>query len=392
MKPEPRWIHERPNWPEVRWDASVLAEPLAAVRYAQGHLLGKMQGLGFSPTQDVRLDTLTHDVVKSSAIEGERLPRAEVRSSIAKKLGMNTAGRVAPKRGHTRRGTVDVDGVVEMTLDATQHYARPLTPERLFAWHAALFPTGRSGLQRITVGAWRSEAAGAMQVVSGAAGKEKVHFEAPGAARLPDEMRAFCDWFNSENGSGKPPKKLDPVLKAGIAHLWFVTIHPFEDGNGRIGRAISDMALARADHRAERFYSLSAQMEARRKGYYQQLERAQRGGLNITAWLAWFLACLHQALKQADVASDRVLFKARLWDYLRKDEKPLNARQTRVLNALLDGAVRGVLNTAKYAKITQCSKDTALRDIQALTARGVLVQNDGGGRSTSYRLVSKLPE
>ncbi|MCL4720031.1 MAG: Fic family protein [Phycisphaerae bacterium] len=362
------YIHEKPGWPEFTWDGESLAGPLAAVRHKQGRLLGKMEALGFDLRAEASLAVLTNDVVKSSAIEGEKLNPDEVRSSIARRLGLDVAG--LPKAGR------DVEGVVEMMLDGTRHFEKPLTKKRLFDWHASLFPTGRSGMNRITVGAWRKKEAGAMQVVSGPVGRENVHFEAPEADRLEAEMSRFIKWFNA-------PPAMDPVLKAGIAHFWFVTIHPFEDGNGRIARAIADMALARADGTKDRFYSMSSQIEAERKDYYLRLEAAQRGDVDITGWLEWFLGCLDRAIGGADGTLGAVLNKARMWQ--RINRRPVNERQRLVINRMLNG-FKGFLSTSKYAKLAKCSADTALRDIRELLDRGILVQNPGGGRSTSYRL------
>ena len=367
------WIHEHQNWPNFTWDAEALAPKLADIRYCQGHLLGRMQGLGFELRREASLRTLTNDVVKSSAIEGESLNRKEVRSSIARRLGLDIAGLISASR--------DVEGIVGMMLAATQQFATPLTKSRLFDWHAALFPTGRSGMHKIIVGGWRSLDTGPMQVVSGPIGKEKVHFEAPSADRLEKEMHAFLKWFNNGKNNGN---NIDPVIKAGVAHLWFVTIHPFEDGNGRIARAIGDMALARADGTGDRFYSLSSQIEAERAHYYDQLEKQQRATPDITQWLSWFLECLGRAISNAKTTLGNVLFKARLWNTL--DQRPVNDRQRLIINRLLEDDFEGFINTSKYAKLAKCSNDTALRDIQELKARGVLIQNPGGGRSTSYRL------
>ena len=362
------YIHELSGWPELVWDAARLTPLLAKVRHRQGRLIGRMEGLGFSLRSEASLSALTADVVKSSAIEGEVLDVEQVRSSIARKLGLDIAS-IGP-------ASRDVEGIVEMMLDATQHYADPVTAERLFGWHASLFPTGRSGMRRITVGAWRPVEAGAMQVVSGPIGRESVHFEAPEAARLEAEMAAFLKWLNTDGN-------VDPVLKAGIAHFHFVTIHPFEDGNGRIGRAIADLELARADSTSERFYSLSAQIESERKEYYLQLERGQRGSLDITLWLEWFLQCLGRAIEAAEQTLSGVLRKAKRWDQI--NHEPVNERQRKILNRLIDG-FEGKLTTSKYGKIAKCSEDTALRDIQSLIKRGILTQNEGGGRSTSYSL------
>ena len=373
------WIHEHQNWPNFTWDTEALASGLADVRHRQGHLLGRMEGLGFELKREASLSTLTSDVVKSSAIEGEHLDSEEVRSSIARRLGLDMAGLAPAGSGAASRDVegVDVEGVVEMMLDATQQHAAPLTVDRLFAWHAALFPTGRSGMHRITVGGWRTPDADPMRVVSGQVGREKVHFEAPGAARLKKEMRKFLSWFS--NGHD-----IDPVLKAGIAHLYFVTIHPFEDGNGRIARAIGDMALARADGTPDRFYSLSSQIEAERRDYYTQLERQQRDTPDITGWLAWFLDCLGRAVSSAETTLGNVLFKAQLWEQI--NQGPVNDRQRLVINRMLEDGFEGYMNTSKYARMARCSNDTALRDIQDLKERGIFIQNPGGGRSTSYRL------
>jgi len=368
MRRNATYIHERTEWPGFTWDGEALAALLAAVRHKQGRLLGKMETLGFDLQTEANLTVLTRDVVKSSAIEGEALNPDEVRSSIARRLGLDVAG--LPKAGR------DVEGVVEMMLDATRNFQAPLSKERLFGWHASLFPTGRSGMGRITVGAWRTKESGAMQVVSGPIGREKVHFEAPEAGRLDAEMAQFIEWFNA-------PTTDDPVLKAAVAHFWFVTIHPFEDGNGRIARAIADMALARADGTRDRFYSMSSQIEAQRKDYYENLESAQCGGLDITRWLTWFLGCLDSALDGAEEALGAVLRKARLWQ--RINRKPVNDRQRLVINRMLSD-FKGFLSTSKYAKLAKCSTDTALRDIRELLERGILTQNPGGGRSTSYRL------
>ena len=364
------YIHEHAKWPNLWWNDTNLSSLLADVRHRQGRLLGRMEGLGFRLRSEASLNTLTADVIKSSAIEGEHLDAAQVRSSIARRLGLDVAGVGAASR--------EIEGVVEMMLDATQRYGEPLTAERLFGWHASLVPTGRSGMRRITVGAWRPAAAGAMHVVSGPLGRERVHFEAPAADRLEHEMEVFLAWFGAPNG-------IDPVLKAGIAHFGFVTIHPFEDGNGRIARAIADMALARADGTVDRFYSMSAQIEAEKKQYYLNLERSQKGGVDITSWLEWFLGCLGRAVAGAEDGLASVLRKAKIWERI-NSQSPVNERQRKVINRLLDG-FEGKLSTSKYAKLAKCSGDTALRDIKILLDQGILVQDEGGGRNTSYRLV-----
>jgi len=363
-----KYIHLREDWPSFRWDEAGLGPLLASTRHAQGRLLGRMEGLGFRLRGEADLAVMTAEVVKSSAIEGERLNDREVRSSLARRLGIDIGGTAPVSRA--------VEGVVEMMLDATRKYTEPLTEDRLFGWHAALFPTGRSAMRRITVGAWRPAEAGPMQVVSGPLGRERVHFEAPVAERLPSEMVRFLDWFDTESGT-------DPVIHAALAHFWFVTIHPFEDGNGRIARAIADMALARADGTEQRFYSMSAQVEAERKDYYAVLERSQKGDLDITDWLTWFVACLGRSLQRAEQTLSVVLRKARVWQ--RAESASVNERQRKVLNRLLDG-FEGKLTSSKYAKLAKCSSDTALRDIRDLLDRGVLLRNPGGGRSVSYRI------
>lgn len=367
------YIHEQDDWPRFRWSERAISGRLAAVRHRQGRLIGRMEALGFDLRTEAVLATLTEDVVKSSEIEGENLDKEQVRSSIARRLGLDIGALASVDR--------NVEGVVEMMLDATQNYDKALTDNRLFDWHAALFPTGRSGMTRIAVGAWRGETAGPMQVVSGPYGRERVHFEAPDAARLPQEMAAFLDWFERESG-------IDPVLKAAIAHLWFVTIHPFEDGNGRIARAIADMALARSEASSQRFYSLSAEIRRERKDYYTTLERTQKGDLDITDWIIWFLACFDRAIGGAEHILGNVLRKAAFWRAL--ETQPLNERQRAMINGLLDG-FEGKLTSSKWAKLTKVSPDTALRDITDLLARGVLMKDEGGGRSTSYSLKSPEP-
>ena len=362
------YIHELQDWPRFRWETDRLAEPLASVRHRQGRLIGRMESMGFNLRQEAVLRTLTADVLKSSEIEGEQLEADQVRSSIARRLGMDI-GALKPADRY-------VEGVVEMMLDATGRYDQPLTTDRLFGWHAALFPTGRSGMRKIRVGAWRDDATGPMQIVSGPIGKERVHFAAPPAARLEREMAAFLDWFNS-------PPAVDEVLKAGLSHLWFVTIHPFDDGNGRIARAMTDMALARSERSSQRFYSMSAQIRQERATYYDVLEQTQKGIMDVTGWMDWFLGCLGRAIEGAETILGTVLAKARFWESIKGIA--LNERQTLVLNRLLNG-FEGKLTTSKYAKLTKTSQDTALRDILFLVERGILVRGPEGGRSTSYTL------
>ena len=364
-----KYIHERHDWPAFVWSDEALAAPLAAVRHRQGRLIGRMEALGFDLRSEAVLQTLTEDVVKSSEIEGEVLNKDQVRSSVARRLGMDIGGLTRADR--------EVDCVVDMLLDATQSYQKPLTRKRLFSWHASLFPTGRSGMRRIRVGGFRGDRTGPMQVVSGPLGRERVHYQAPAARRLEGETRVFLDWFEARATS-------DPVIRAGIAHLWFVTLHPFDDGNGRIARAIADMALARSEHSPQRFYSMSAQIRAERDSYYAILEKTQKGGLDVTSWLEWFLAGLDRALAAAETALASVLTKARFWDHSRSTS--FNERQRLVLNRLLNG-FEGKLTTSKWAALAKCSQDTALRDIEDLVLRGVLVKDAAGGRSTSYSLV-----
>ena len=366
-----KYIHQFEDWPDFTWDSEKLEPLLAKVRYKQGRLMGQLDTQGFKLNNlqnEACLVTLTEEVVKSSAIEGEKLDTKQVRSSIARHLGMDIGGS-APVARH-------IDGIVEMMIDATKNYDQPLSTHRLFGWHAALFPTGRSGMRDITVGAWRPPEAGLMQVVSGSIGREKVHFEAPESSLLESEMDAFLNWFNA-------PSEIDPVLKAAIAHFWFVTIHPFEDGNGRIARAIAEMALAKSDDSPDRYYSMSSQIEAERNDYYDSLKHSQRMTMDITRWLQWFLECLDRTIDGACNTLADVLLKARIWEKV--NSEPTNERQRKIIARLLDG-FEGNLNTSKYAKIAKCSPDTALRDINELLGLGILIRNPGGGRSTSYRI------
>ena len=366
------YIHELPDWPHFQWDEKHLAVKVAAVRYRQGRMLGALERLGIKLREEAILRTLTEEVVKSSEIEGEILDREQVRSSLARRLGIDV--------GALKPADRDVEGVVDMILDATRDYRKPLTAERLFGWHAALFPTGYSGLHKIAVGKWRTEEAGAMRVVSGAIGRERTHFEAPEAKRLDKEMAVFLEWVEDK----AVESMVDPVLRAAIAHLWFVTIHPFEDGNGRIGRAIIDMMLARAEKSAQRFYSMSAQIRKERGKYYDYLEETQKGDLDITDHLEWFLGCMERAFDGAEIILKDVLRKARFWE--RHSGEELNVRQRNILNRLMEG-FEGKLTSSKWAKITKCSQDTAGRDIEDLIKRHILKKDAAGGRSTSYSLV-----
>lgn len=362
------YIYQQYAWPNFTWDNDEIVNLLSEARNLQGKLIGKMESLGFELRNEAILETLTLDVIKTSEIEGEYLNSDQVRSSIARRLGIKIAASVESDR--------NVEGVVEMMLDATQNCLKPLTTGRLFDWHAALFPTGRSGMYKIKVADWRTDKAGPMQVVSGAVGKEKIHFQAPDSLLVENEMNIFLNWFNTES-------KIDLVIKAAVAHLWFVTVHPFEDGNGRIARALTDMLLAQSDKSNQRFYSMSAQIRNERKNYYEILEKTQKGNLNITEWIKWFLNCLINALKSTESVLIQILFKANFWSLHSKTH--LNERQQKLLNKLLDG-FDGKLTSSKWAKIAKCSKDTAVRDINDLISKNVLQKESAGGRSTNYLL------
>ena len=363
------YIYEHTEWPKFRWNEAKLEASLAEVRHLQGKLLGRMQTIGFSLRTEAALQILTQDVVKTSEIEGEKLDTQQVRSSIARRMGVDIGGLSLVDR--------NVEGIVDVMFDATSQFEVPLTQERLFGWHAALFPTGRSGVQRITVGGWRTEASGPMQVVSGPYGRETVHYEAPSHELLQTEMERFIAWFNA-------PAETDPVIRAALAHFWFVTIHPFDDGNGRIARAIADLVLARSENSAQRFYSMSSQIQLERKAYYDVLETSQKGSLDVTAWIQWFLACLKRAIQASEETLRAVLTKARFWEA--HGPETVNRRQRHLLNLLLDG-FEGKLTSSKWAVIAKCSPDTALRDITDLMERGILARDEAGGRSTSYHLL-----
>lgn len=363
-----RYIHDYDNWWQFRYDSHRIMNELGRVRSKQGQIVGRMLSLGYDSQDEAVLSNMSTELVRSTEIEGERLNLQEVRSSIARRLGMATAGLVPSSRY--------VEGVVEMQLDATQHYSSPLSPERLFGWHNVLFPTGLSGLYSIEVGKYRS---GEMQVVSGAMGMEKVHYQAPSADRVPAEMERFISWVNGD-------ENIDAVLKAAIAHLWFVSIHPFDDGNGRIARALTDMLLARSEGCSKRFYSISVEMRLRQREYYKVLECTQQGEGDITEWVLWFLHCFEQALDTARDALSSVLRKAGFWE--RNRNVPFNERQRKLLNMQFDGFF-GKLTTGKWAKIAKCSTDTALNDIRDLVEKGVLRKTDEGGRSTNYVLVEE---
>jgi Fic family protein len=362
------YIHENNNWTDFVWDEKQVSLKLAETRNLQGRLLGKMESLGFDLQDEAVLNTLTIEIVKSSEIEGEVLDLEQVRSSIARRLGIELAGAIESER--------HIDGIVEMMLDATQRYQLPLTKERLFGWHSALFPTGWSNMYKITVADWRKDTTGPMQVVSGPMGKEKVHYQAPDSDRIEDEMRKFINWVEKETA-------VDPVLKAAVSHLWFVTIHPFEDGNGRITRAITEMLLARSDDSVKRFYSMSSQIRLERKQYYEMLEKTQKGSSEITEWILWFLECLDNAFYSTTDILAKILQKADFWKIHSKTI--INERQQKMLNRLLDGFT-GKLTTSKWGKICKCSQDTALRDIQDLIEKDILQKESSGGRSTNYEL------
>jgi Fic family protein len=362
------YLYNIQNWPIFKWNSEKLLPLLAYVRNRQGKLIGKMGALGFELQNEANLEILTIEILKSTEIEGEFLDREQVRSSIARRLGLDISGLVYSER--------NVDGIVDLMLDATKKYDKELTKERLFSWHASLFPAGQSGMYKIITGNWRDDSTGPMQVVSGALGKEKVHYQAPPANQLENEMRIFFDWFNLE-------QNVDPVLKAAIAHLWFVTLHPFEDGNGRISRVLSDMLLARSDEQSYRFYSMSTQIRKERNSYYDILEKTQKGSLDITNWLEWFLISLLHSIENSEKLLEKVIYKHEFW--LKNSKVSINDRQRKILNMLMDD-FEGVLNTTKWAKIGKCSQDTALRDIQDLIEKGILAKSEQGGRSTNYEL------
>jgi Fic family protein len=362
------YIYNNQNWPIFEWNSEKLLPLLSYVRNRQGRLIGKMGALGFELRNEANLEILTQEIIKSTEIEGEFLDREQVRSSIARRLGLDLSVLVFSER--------NVDGIVDLMVDATKHYDKELNKERLFSWHAALFPTAQSGMYKIIAGNWRNDSTGPMQVVSGALGKEKVHFQAPAAAQLENEMRIFFDWFNLDQNT-------DLVLKSAIAHLWFVTLHPFEDGNGRISRALSDMLLARSDEQSYRFYSMSTQIRKERNSYYNILEKTQKSGLDITSWLEWFLNCLLHSIENSEMLLEKIIHKHSFW--LKHAGVNINDRQRKILNMLMEN-FEGVLNTTKWAKIAKCSQDTALRDIQDLIEKGILVKSILGGRSTNYEL------
>jgi len=363
-------IYNHQNWPIFEWNSEKLLPLLSYVRNRQGKLIGKMGALGFELRNEANLEILTQEIIKSTEIEGEILDREQVRSSIARRLGLDISGLI-----HSER---NVDGIVDLMIDATKNFDKELNKERLFSWHAALFPTGQSGMYKIITGHWRDDSTGPMQVVSGALGKEKVHYQAPPAAQIENEMRIFLDWFNLEQNT-------DLVMKAAIAHLWFVTIHPFEDGNGRISRALSELFLARSDEQSYRFYSMSAQIRKERNSYYDILEKTQKSGLDITNWLEWFLNCLLHAIENSEKLLEKIIYKHYFW--LKHSKININDRQRKILNMLMDD-FEGVLNTTKWAKIGKCSQDTALRDIQDLIEKGILIKSEQGGRSTNYEMKS----
>src|SRR5882724_2416883 len=363
------YIHKNKDGPRFTWDAGRLVSHLSAARYEQGLLLGKMRGLGYRLKEEATLAALTEETVKSSAIEGEELNPESVRSSLARRMGLEAGG--------TRSADRNVEGIVEMMLDATQKYASPLTEERIFGWHAALFPTGRSGMRKIKTGAWRT---GGMEVVSGPEGKQKLHFEAPAAEAVGPEMKAFLTWYEDS------ATVTEPLIKAGLAHLYFVTIHPFEDGNGRIARAITEMSLARLENSTQRFYSMSSQIREERSDYYEILESTQKRGTDVSEWLVWFLDCLARAIDKATELTSSVLAKEAFWRHLKQRSVDMSERQRKIINRLLEG-FEGKLTTEKWAKLAKSSHDTALRDIQDLIRKGILKQEEGGGRSTAYTLV-----
>ncbi len=362
------YIHQRKDWPIFNWDNKTMLPYVSKVRDLQGRLIGRMEGMGFELREEAVLATLTEDIVKSSEIEGEFLNPDEVRSSLARRLGMDISGLPDVSR--------DVDGLVEMMLDATQKFQDPLTKDRIYGWHAALFPSGRSGMYKITVGDWRGDEKGPMQIISGPMGREKIHYTAPEASRVEDEMNRFMEWFNTDEST-------EPVVKSAISHLWFVSIHPFDDGNGRIARAIADMQLARADRTRQRFYSMSAQIMKSKKGYYNVLEATQKGNMDIGPWLVWYFERLTEALNATDEILLLILVKAKFWELHKTTQ--FNKRQVKMINILL-GDFIGKLHSSKWAKMTKVHRDTARRDIQDLIEKGILLGSGEGGRSTNYVL------
>ena len=366
------YIHQRKDWPNFIWDNDILLPYVSKVRDLQGRLIGRMEGIGFELREEAVLETITEDVLKTSEIEGELLDQAAVRSSVARRLGMEFSALPAISR--------DVEGIVEMMLDATQNFKAPLTKERLCGWHAAMFPTGRSGMYKIKVGDWRGDELGPMQIVSGAMGREKVHYTAPDARRLEEEMNQFINWYNTDN-------TMEPVMKSAIAHFWFVSIHPFDDGNGRIARAIADNQLARTDDTNQRFYSMSAEIMNSKKGYYHILESTQKGSMDVSQWLVWYFERLVEALETTNVTLSKILIKAKFWELHKTTQ--FNERQVEMINKL-HGNFIGKLHSSKWAKMTKVHRDTARKDIQDLIEKGVLLDSGEGGRSTNYIL--NLPE
>ncbi len=362
------WIHQQPDWPNFYWDHDALATLLGDIRYRQGLLSGRTEKMRHDLQDEAVLETVTNDAVSTSHIEGELLSRDDVRSSIARRLGI--------AQSFAKSGSRDIDGIVQVQLDATKNFASPVTQERLFGWHGALFPTGRSGLSIVNTGGWRLPGSEPMQVVSGSYGRETVHFEAIQASLVPRNMARLLDWIER-------PSKQDPVIRSGVAHLWFLSIHPFDDGNGRTARALSDLLLCRAESTSRRFYSVSTEIDNRRKHYYEALEQQQRSSLDVTSWLKFYLECVHGALLNADKTLGYIFSRALFWD--KASVHGLNDRQKIVLNRFLEPDFKGFLNTSKYAVLAKCSPDTALRDIKDLVSGGLLIQNEAGGRSTSYR-------
>ena len=362
------YIYQNSDWPNLTWNNDVILPIISKARNLQGKIIGKMESLGFDLSNEANLEILTLEVIKSTEIEGEFLNPEQVRSSIARRLGLDISGLIPSDR--------NIEGIVDLMFDATRNFDQSLSFDRLFSWHSALFPSGRSSLYKITVGNWRTDSTGPMQVVSGPLGKEKVHYQAIDSDFIEKEMNIFVDWYNKNS-------EIEPLLKAGLAHLWFVTIHPFEDGNGRITRALTEMLLARSDGSSQRFYSMSAQIRKERKSYYEILEKTQRGSLNVTNWLVWFLDCLSNAINSADLTLSKVLNKAHFWKL--HSTTIVNQREQTMINKLLDG-FEGKLTTSKWAKINKCSQDTALRDIQDLINKNILQKEQSGGRSTNYEI------
>ena len=372
MNQEHLYIWQNPAWPEFRWDSDAILKSLGELRFHQGALFTRMKDLGFDIRLQAQAEILIEEALKTSEIEGEILGPKSVRSSVAKRLGLPDAGLMVSRNEKA-------DGLVDILLDATMNYSRELSPEILYGWHAALFPTGYSGFHKLLIGAFRNDADGPMQIVSGPIGREKVHYEAPGAGQIHHEIRAFLSWWQTSFN------KMDGIIRSAVAHLWFVAIHPFEDGNGRLARTLTDMALAQDENLSTRFYSLSAQIMSERDDYYRLLEITNKGDGDITEWLLWYTQCMTRALLRSELLLKNILQKARFWK--RHAQTELNQRQMKVVNLILEkgpGGFEGGMKNQKYAGIAHTSRATAQRELADLVKKEVFVKNPGGGRSVSY--------